>query len=92
MSGSVLTLSSPLGPTPMVSSPPSLPVHEPFGEPTEFVSHWLPATEDVQRGHSVGILGATPSDGVPDILQPKCKKGGRVMPPCGGDRQQGGRL
>ena len=44
---------------------------------------------DGQRGHSVRVLGETPSCGVPDTLQPECKKGGGVMPPCGRDGQQG---
>ena len=62
----------------------------------DFVSQWLHATDDayilrmVQRGHPVRVLAETPSCGVSDTHQPECIKGGRVMPPCGGDGQQGG--
>ena len=44
---------------------------------------------DSQRGHSVRVPGETPSCGVPNTLYQECKKGVRVMPPCGGDGQQG---
>ena len=92
MRGSVLTLSCPLGSPPMVGSAASLPVYEPVGgRLADFMPHWLCATDDTYiRGHSVRVPGETPSCRVPNILHQECKKGGRVIPPCGGDGQQGG--
>ena len=83
MRRSVLTLSCPPGSPPIVSSAPSSLVYECHRRRLH--------PSDGQRGHSVRVLGETTSCGVPDTLQPKCKKGGRVMPPCGGDGQQGPR-
>ena len=88
--GSVLTPSGPKGSPPIVVFAPSSPVYKPIGGHWHW--HWLRAqTTHTSFGQSVRAHpGEKPSCGVPSTLYKECQKGGRIMPPCGGDAQQGG--